>query len=230
VGIQLHRHAAALPLLLAGCHLIFPFELATPSGDGASPDAGEAVDATVSRFDQARDNGGDGSVGHDGGGQGDAVPRTCSTPTMIGAFLQQQASGALGGDASDTGLLLYLKYDPVNYPPGCQPAQVGEALQHADGVTGTYVLDEDNEPDFAAFAGCLTNGVNETLVVCVGVPSGAAGCSSDYEADLLGTDLSGFLIAEIRLVTSSVSVKFNAKQDNVGVSFAAQWQVWGCPP
>jgi hypothetical protein len=92
------------------------------------------------------------------------------------------------------------------------------------------VFDEDNEPDFAAFAGCLTNSVDETLAVCDGVPSGSASCSSDHEADLLGTDLSGYLIAEIRLVTSSVSVKYNAKQDKVNVSYAAQWQVWGCPP
>jgi hypothetical protein len=221
-----------LPLLLAGCHLIFPFELATPSGDTASPDAGVAADATVDRQDQARDGGGDKSVGPDAGDQGDAVATTCKVPTMIASFPQQTTSGTLGGDASDTSLTLYLKYDPVVLQPGCGPAQVGEDLQHPDGTTGTFVLDEDNEPDLATFAGCLTNGVNEHLATCHRVPSGGGGCSSVFEADLVGTgtDLAGHQIAEIRLVINSLSVKYNAKQDNVGIAFTVQWEIWGCAP
>jgi len=112
----------------------------------------------------------------------------------------------------------------------CAAAVLGDDVRHTGGAART-TFTAANEPDFDQVVTCLTNGVDdEILLVVVRHPSGTSGGSGGYESSYgLGSpDLLGCSITEIHQVVRSLVMTIERGGSSVMADWG--WEFWGsCP-
>jgi hypothetical protein len=109
---------------------------------------------------------------------------------------------------------MFFALDITSTATGCYETGVAmfyrAIIQNAD-AHRTLVADATNEPDFAAFTHLLTDGVDETVIRCVGTVGVGSGGEGSKESSFFGRtsgsapDFSGYTIDRVEFQIDSVS-------------------------
>ena len=119
-------------------------------------------------------------------------------------------SGGIHGIGTD----LFFALDVSSIAPGCteQGVAIFYRTMIRDGDDDrTLVADASNEPDFAAFAHLLTDGVDEQVTRCAGIKGLGAGAEGSSESRFFGKpdtapDFKGYTIDRVEFQIESASV------------------------